>query len=79
MGLPEKKQFLLQVVQNADERLTGLLIALAEEYNSSTVNYSSEEIASFSAIKENMLNESTKSYSPEEAHELIRNKKKNGL
>ena len=32
MSLAEKKQSLLYIIEDADEKLTGLLIALATEY-----------------------------------------------
>ena len=33
MSLTEKKQALFHIVEDADEKLTGLLIAIATEYN----------------------------------------------
>ena len=35
MVVTDKKQVLLDIVEDADEKLTGLLIALANEYNDS--------------------------------------------
>ena len=40
MSIAEKKQFLLHIVEDADEKLTGLLIALANEYNDADQDYS---------------------------------------
>jgi hypothetical protein len=62
-------------VEDADEKLTGLLIALANEYNTSNQKYSSEEIAEFYKIRDAILANPETGYSPEKAHDLIRNKK----
>ena len=39
MNLAEKKESLLNIVEEADEKVTGLLIALANEYNDATFEY----------------------------------------
>ena len=75
MVLTEKKQVLLNIVEDADEKLTELLIALANEYNTSNQKYSSEEIQEFYKIRDAMLAHPEIGYSPKEAHNLIRNKK----
>ena len=43
MSLTEKKEKLLYLIEDADEKLTGLLIALAGEYNDADQDYSKEE------------------------------------
>jgi hypothetical protein len=75
MVLTEKKQVLLDIVEDADEKLTGLLIALANEYNTSNQKYSSEEIEEFYKIRDAILADPETGYSPKKAHDLIRNKK----
>ena len=62
-------------MEDADEKLTGLLIALANEYNTTNQKYSSEEIQEFYEIRDAMLANPETGYSPKEAHNLIRNKK----
>lgn len=79
MSLAEKKEALLHIVHDADEKLTGLLIALANEYNSTNEIYSTEEIQNFYHVRDQLLNDPESSYSPQQAHELIRNKNRNGL
>ena len=79
MNLAEKKETLLHIVQDADEKLTGLLIALANEYNSTNEVYTEEELDSFYQIRDQILNEPQSAYSPQQAHDLIRNKDRNGL
>ena len=79
MNLAEKKETLLHIVEDADEKLTGLLIALADEYNTSDYEYSEEEIQSFYEIRDNLLQDPQSGYTPEQLHDLIRNKKNNAI
>ncbi len=79
MSPAEKKETLLHIVQDADDKLTGLLIALANEYNTSHAGYSKEEIESFYHTRDNLLADFKAGYSPEQAHKIIRNKKRNGI
>ena len=44
MSLAEKKELLLHIVEEADEKLMGLLIALATEYNQSDYNATENDI-----------------------------------
>ena len=74
MSLAEKKQSLLYMIEDADEKLTGLLIALATEYNASDEEYTPEEIESFYEIRDELLNNPEKGYSVEKAHQHVRNK-----
>jgi hypothetical protein len=74
MNLAEKKENLLHIVEDADEKLTGLMIALANEYNTSGEKYSSEEMENFYQTRDNLLADPESGYTPEEAHNLIRNK-----
>ena len=76
MVITDKKQVLLDIVEDADEKLTGLLIALANEYNTTNEEYSSEEIQGFYKIRDAMLAHPETGRSPKETHNLIRNKKK---
>jgi hypothetical protein len=75
MSIAEKKEFLLHIVEDADEKLTGLLIALANEYNTSGEEYSDEELSSFYKTRNDYLQNPEFVYTVEEAHQKIRNKK----
>ncbi len=79
MSLSEKKEALLDIVKDADEKLTGLLIALANEYNEPEEKYSKEEIESFYKTRDMLLSNPETGYAPDEAHQLIRNKHKNAI
>jgi hypothetical protein len=75
MILTDKKHALKEIIENADEKLIGLMIALANEYND-TAHYSQKEIEEFYRIRDEMLAHPETSYTPEQAHELIRNKRR---
>lgn len=75
MSIAEKKEFLLRIVEDADEKLTGLLIALANEYNTSGEEYSDDELSSFYKTRKDYLQNPEFVYTVEEAHQKIRNKK----
>lgn len=79
MSIAEKKQFLLHIVEDADEKLTGLLIALANEYNDAEQNYTRDELDSFNDRKRVFLDNNKKGSSVEEAHNRIRRNYQNGL
>jgi len=79
MVLTDKKQVLLEIVEDADEKLTGLLLALANEYNDSDYKYSNEELAFIEERRNAFFKSDMKGYSVEEAHEKIRRNYKNGL
>jgi hypothetical protein len=74
MSLDEKKELLSDIIRDADDKLTGLLIAIANEYNSAGENYSSEELAGFYDVRDKMLAEPGTTYTPAQAHHVIRNK-----
>ena len=74
MSLAEKKQSLLYMIEDADEKLTGLLMALANEYNASGEEYPSEEIESFYKIRDELIKNPEKGCTVEEAQQRIRNK-----
>ena len=76
MSLTEKKQSLLHIVEDADEKLTGLLIALADEYNSPSEEYTNEEIEGFYKVRDELINHPEIGYTVEKAHHLIRNNNK---
>ena len=75
MVITEKKHALLEIIEEADEKLTGLLLALANEYISSEEIYSTEEIEEFYRIRDKMKTNPETTYTPEQAHNLIRSKK----
>ncbi len=47
MVLTDKKEVLKEIIENADEKLMSLMIALANEYNYTEQEYSQEKIAFF--------------------------------
>lgn len=79
MVTTDKKQILLEIIEEADEKLTGLLLALANEYNDGDPNYTDNELAFFEERRDAFFKSGKKGYTVEEAHEKIRNKYKNGL
>jgi hypothetical protein len=79
MSIAEKKQFLLHIVEDADEKLTGLLIALANEYNDAEQNYTQDELDSFKDRKKAFFDNNKKGSSVEEAHDRIRRNYHNEL
>lgn len=79
MVLTDKKQALLEIIQDADEKLLGLMIALANEYNDEDYIYSNEELAFFEKRREAFFENEKKGFTVEEAHEKIRRNYKNGL
>ena len=79
MVLTDKKQALLEIIQDADEKLLGLMIALANEYNDEDYVYSEEELTFFEKRREAFFENGKKGYTVEEAHEKIRRNYKNGL
>lgn len=76
MVITEKKLVLKEIIEKADEKLIGLMIALANEYNDNDQEYSKEEIEEFYRIKDEMLAHPETTFTVEEAHEQIRNKKR---
>ena len=78
MNLAEKKETLMHIVKDADDKLTGLLIAVANEYNS-VENYSVGEIESFYEVRDALLAEPHTAYTPTQAHDIIRNKKQDAV
>ncbi len=78
MDLAEKKEMLLHIVDDADERLAGLLIALAEEYKSS-LRFSEDEINYFYQRRKEFIESGKKGSSVEEVHGRIRSNYRNGL
>ena len=76
MVITDKKEVLKEIIENADEKLMGLLIALANEYNDEEQEYSQEEVEEFKRIKDEMIAHPETTFMHEQAHELIRNKKR---
>lgn len=71
----DKKKVLKEIIEAADEKLMSLMIALANEYNDAP-EYSQEEIEEFHRIRDKMLAHPETTYTPEQAHGLIRNKRR---
>ena len=74
MILTDKKEVLKEIIENADEKLMSLMIALANEYNDAH-EYSQQEMEEFHRIRDKMLAHPETTYTPEEAFGLIRNKR----
>ena len=72
MGFAEKKVELFQIVANADEELTGKLIAFAKECVGKGERYSAEELAKFHATRQKYATDSGAAISIEDAHAYIR-------
>jgi len=79
MSIAEKKQFLLHIVEDADEKLTGFLLAVANEYNASGEVYTNDEIESFNKTRDEYLKKPEAVFTVEEAHNKIRNKQGNAI
>ncbi|MDQ6843469.1 MAG: hypothetical protein M3Z92_03820 [Bacteroidota bacterium] len=79
MSLAEKKQNLLYIIEEADEKLAGLLIAVANEYNSSGEEYTKDEIESFYKTRDELLKNPGKGFTVQDAHQRIRNKVQDGF
>jgi|GEM_PF-1257559 cob(I)alamin adenosyltransferase len=79
MVLADKKEVLKEIIENADEKLMSLMIALANEYNDDEYVYSKEELDFIEKRRDAFLQSGKKGYSVEEAHEKIRRNYKNGL
>lgn len=75
MGLAEKKQELLRIVENADEELANRLIAAAKDASGSNTKYSPEELQKFHASREQYLQNSETAMSLEDTHAYIRSLK----
>ncbi|MEP6682244.1 MAG: hypothetical protein ABJA35_03250 [Parafilimonas sp.] len=78
MELIEKKKVLLHLIEDADEKLTGLLLVLADEYNAATQNYTKEELDFFEKRRNTFFSNKTGA-TVEEAHNRIRSNYQNGL
>ncbi len=74
MVLADKKEVLKEIIENADEKLMSLMIALANEYNDAP-EYSQQEMEEFHRIRDKMLAHPETTYTPEKAFRLIRNKR----
>jgi hypothetical protein len=79
MVLTDKKTALLEIINDADEKLVSLMIALANEYNDEEYVYSKEELDFIEKRRDAFLESGKKGYTVEEAHEKIRRNYKNGL
>lgn len=79
MVITDKKLVLKEIIENADEKLMGLMIALANEYNDEDYIYSEEELGLIEKRRNAFFESDKKGYTVEEAHEKIRRNYKNGL
>jgi hypothetical protein len=76
MGFAEKKVALLQIVADADEELTGLLIDVAQQHSNNESKFSHEDLKRFHASRTEYLKNPQNSFSLEDAHAYIRSLKK---
>ncbi len=79
MSLAEKKQSLLYMIEEADEKLTGLLIALAIEYIDADQEYSKVELDFFDDRRKVFYDSNKSGSSVEETHDRIRRNYRNEL
>lgn len=79
MGIAEKKQNLMHIIDDADENLTELLMEVAKEYNDTPRNYSEEDLQSFYKARDEFFASGQKGKTVEEAHNEFRRKYQNGL
>ena len=79
MSITDNKEILLDIVKDADEKLTRLLIALAEEYNNAPEGYTKEELEFFNNRRKAFFDSNKKGSTVEEAHNRIRRNYHNGL
>jgi cob(I)alamin adenosyltransferase len=79
MVLTDKKEVLKEIIENADEKLMSLMIALANEYNDTEQEYSEQEIAFFEKRRQAFFDSNKKGSTVEEVNEKIRRNYKSGL
>ena len=79
MVITDKKQVLMEIINDADEKLMGLMIALANEYNDEDFIYSKNELAFFENRRKAFFENGKQGNTVEESHEKIRRNYKNGL
>lgn len=72
----EIKQKLHQYIDNAEEKKLRAIYTILEEEIEGEQTYSEEDLTTFYARRQNHLNGASKSYSIEEAHDIIRRNKK---
>jgi hypothetical protein len=74
MNITEKKEILIDIVKDADEKLIRLLFALADEFNDPSFEFTKGELEGFYEVRDELLKHPETGYTVEEAHRLIRNK-----
>ena len=79
MILTDKKEVLKEIIENVDEKLMSLMIALGNEYNDIEQEYSEQEIAFFEKRRQAFFDSNKKGSTVEEVNEKIRRNYKNGL
>jgi hypothetical protein len=76
MSLAEKKVELFQIVVEADEEMTGKLIAFAKQLRGDKSKFSKEELDKFHATRQKYLSAHNETISLEDAHQYIRSLKR---
>lgn len=79
MNLADKKETLIHIVQEADDKLTGLPIALANQYNDGDEYFSKRELDFFEERKKTFYSSNREGSTVEDAHNRIRRNFSNGL
>lgn len=74
MGFAEKKEIIMEIVRNADEKLLGLILALANEYNYQEYQFSEEEIKKFEERRDKFYASGKKGFTVEESLNRLREK-----
>lgn len=67
MSLAEKKQLLLHIVEDADDKLTGLLIALANEYNQPEYKITDADVRKFEERRDAFFDSGEEGYTAEDS------------
>lgn len=76
MGFAEKKEIIMEIVRNADDKLLGLIIALANEYNHQEYQFSEEEIKKFKESRDEFYASGKKGFTVEESLKRLKEKLK---
>lgn len=76
MSTLEKKKAVLEIVESADDKLIGLILALANEYNNSAYLITETDLKKFEKRREDFFSSGEKGYSMEDSIKRLRNKLK---
>ncbi len=74
MSIAEKKKAVLEIIETADDKLIGLIIALANEYNQQDNYFTDADIAEFNRRSDEYFKNPDSGISMEESLNRIRQK-----